>query len=63
MKSGFALALPKSEKRVFNGVTNKVVNTRFQAKNADFMYNGFNGRHNPLLSQLFWADFARLPYQ
>ncbi len=25
--------------------------------------NGFNGRHNPLLSQLFWADFARLPYQ
>jgi hypothetical protein len=48
MKSGFALTLAKLEKRVFYGFTKRARHPHFQAKNVDFMYNGFNGQFNSI---------------
>ena len=39
-KSGFAPASVKLEKRLLHGCTNRFHHPCFQAKNADFLYNG-----------------------
>jgi hypothetical protein len=49
IKSGFTLALVKLKKRVFCGFTKRFAHPRFSAKNADFLYNGFNERGNSIV--------------